>query len=258
MAPRHVPLMRASLISPLTAGGRTDEVVQRISEAIHLGLVVDGEQLPTEVEFAGQLGVSPMTLREALAVLREQGLVETRRGRTGGTFVRRPENPPERVLKDQLYATTVSELRDLADEHWAVAGACAELAAERASASAVRRLLYLVEQLAPAKGMGACIRADSRFHIEVAMASQSERLTRLEVTLQSRTAGPLWLSYEPDSPLDEVVSEHHAIALAIAEENGERARTLAERHVQRNLRRLIDVHLRVVAERQAEEVSDGV
>lgn len=258
MATQGVPLMRASLISPLTAGGRTDEVVQRISEAIHLGLVVDGEQLPTEVEFAGQLGVSPMTLREALAVLREQGLVETRRGRTGGTFVRRPANPPLKVLKDRLRATTVSELRDLADEQWAVSGACAELAAERASASSVRRLLYLVEQLAPAKGLGARIRADSRFHIEVAMASQSERLTRLEVNLQSRTAGPLWWSYEPEPTLDEVVAEHHAIALAIAEEDGERARTLAERHVQRNLRRLIDLHLKVVAEGEAEEAPDGI
>src|SRR5690606_22695367 len=65
-----VPVMRASLISPLNAGGRVEEVVERISRAILLGLVVDGEQLPTEVEVAHQLRVSPMTLREALAVLR--------------------------------------------------------------------------------------------------------------------------------------------------------------------------------------------
>ena len=78
-----------SLISPLAAAGRAEEVVQRVSQAIQLGLFVDGEQLPPETEFAAQLGVSAMTLREALATLRQQGLVETRRGRTGGTFVRR-------------------------------------------------------------------------------------------------------------------------------------------------------------------------
>ncbi|AXI80373.1 FadR family transcriptional regulator [Peterkaempfera bronchialis] len=253
--------MRAALISPLRTAGRTDEVVQRISEAIHLGLVVDGEQLPTEVEFATQLGVSPMTLREALAVLREQGLVETRRGRNGGTFVRRPANPPLALLEDRIRSATVSELRDLADEQFAVSGASARLAAERASAASLRRLLSLVEQLSRADGLGARIRADSRFHIEVAIASQSERLTRREVDLQSGTAGLLWLSYGGGTPVDEVVEEHHAIATAIAEEDGERARTLAERHVQRNLRRLIELHLRLaerdLTEREGEEVADG-
>ncbi|MET8249091.1 FCD domain-containing protein [Streptomyces sp. NPDC005202] len=238
-----VPVTRASLISPLTTGGRTDEVVERISKAIHLGLVVDGEQLPTEVEFAGQLGVSPMTLREALAVLREQGLVETRRGRTGGTFVRRPANPPLDALENRLRSTTISELRDLADEQFAVSGASAKLAAERASGASLRRLLHLVEQLADAAEFGARIRADSRFHIEVAIASQSERLTRLEVNLQAELTALLWLPHEPEPALAEVVAEHHAIATAIAEEDGERARTLAERHVQRNLRRLIELHL---------------
>ncbi|WP_244216883.1 FadR/GntR family transcriptional regulator [Streptomyces carpinensis] len=256
MATQGAPVMRASLISPLRAAGRTDEVVQRITEAIHLGLVVDGEQLPTEVEFANQLGVSPMTLREALAVLREQGLVMTRRGRTGGTFVRRPADPPLEPLVERIRSTTVSELRDLADEQFAVSGASARLAAERASATSLRRLLSLVEQLARADGLGARIRADSRFHIEVAIASQSERLTRLEVDMQSCTAGLLWLSYESEPELDEVVAEHHAIATAIAEEDGERARALAERHVQRNLRRLIELHLRM-AERESVEVSDG-
>jgi len=63
------------LISSLAAAGRADEVVQRVSQAIQLGLFVDGEQLPPEAEFAAQLGVSAMSLREALATLRQQGLV---------------------------------------------------------------------------------------------------------------------------------------------------------------------------------------
>ncbi|MGW0816395.1 FadR/GntR family transcriptional regulator [Streptomyces viridiviolaceus] len=245
MAADGVPVMRASLISPLNAGGRVEEVVERISRAIVLGLVVDGEQLPTEVEFAHQLGVSPMTLREALAVLRQRGLVETRRGRKGGTFVRRPANPPLGPLEEQLRSTTVSELRDLADEQFAVCGAAALLAAERASAANVRRMLHLVEQLSAAEEVGDRIRADSRFHLEIAMASQSERLTRLEVALQAELTPMLWLPLEPRTSTEDVAAEHHAIATAIAEEDGERSRALAERHVRRNLRRLIELHLTV-------------
>jgi DNA-binding GntR family transcriptional regulator len=40
--------------------------------------------------------------------------------------------------------------------------------------------------------------------------------------------------------------EHHEIATAIAEEDGERARQAAERHVRRNLRRIITTHLSLV------------
>ncbi|GAA1011162.1 GntR family transcriptional regulator [Streptomyces sp. F-3] len=245
MAADGVPVMRTSLISPLNAGGRVEEVVERISRAIMLGLVVDGEQLPPEVNFAHQLGVSPMTLREALAILRQQGLVETRRGRNGGTFVRRPANPPLDALEERLRSTTVSELRDFADEQFAVCGAAALLAAERASAANVRRMLHLVEQLAAAEGVGDRIRADSRFHLEIAMASQSERLTQLEVALQAELTPMLWLPLETRTSTDDAVAEHHAIATAIAEEDGERARALAERHVRRNLRRLIELHLTV-------------
>jgi GntR family transcriptional regulator, transcriptional repressor for pyruvate dehydrogenase complex len=240
-----------SLISPLATTGRADEVVQRVSQAIQLGLFVDGEQLPPETEFAAQLGVSAMTLREALATLRQQGLVETRRGRTGGTFVRRPATPPVGPLRERLRGMTTSALRDLVDEQFAVSGAAARLAAARASGASMRRLRTLVHQLSGAVSLGSQIRADSRFHIEVAIAAQSERLTRLEVGLQTQLAELLWLppettwTVEGAEPLDPVTAadEHAAITDAIAAEDGDRARLLAERHVERNLRRLTALRL---------------
>ena len=243
-----------SLISPLAAAGRAEEVVQRVSQAIQLGLFVDGEQLPPETEFATQLGVSAMTLREALATLRQQGLVETRRGRTGGTFVRRPSSPPVAVLRERLRGMTTSSLRDLVDEQFAVSGAAAKLAAARASGADVRRLYTLVRQLSVASTLGSRIRADSRFHIEVAQASQSERLTRLEVELQTQLAELLWLPPDPADPAEAteatelidhaaVSAEHRAIADAIAAEDGDTARMLAEQHVERNLRRLTALRL---------------
>jgi GntR family transcriptional repressor for pyruvate dehydrogenase complex len=243
-----------SLISPLAAAGRAEEVVQRVSQAIQLGLFVDGEQLPPETEFAAQLGVSAMTLREALASLRQQGLVETRRGRTGGTFVRRPASPPVGLLRQRLHGLTTSSLRDLIDEQFAVSGAAAKLAAARASGADVRRLYTLARQLSAASTLGSRIRADCRFHIEVAQASQSERLTRLEVGLQTQLGELLWLPPEATGPataaqateqLDHVAvsAEHAAIASAIAAEDGDRARLLAERHVEWNLRRLTAMRL---------------
>jgi DNA-binding FadR family transcriptional regulator len=230
-----------SLIAPLTAPGRAEEVVLRVGRAIQLGLLTDGEQLPPETEFAAQLGVSAMTLREALAMLRQQGLVETRRGRTGGTFVRRPTAPHLGPLRDRLRAMTADELRDLTDEQSAVSGAAARLAATRASTVTVRRLLALAGQLASAATTGARIMADSRFHIEVAIASKSERLTVLEVALQTKLTELLWLPVHADPvalDLAAAAAEHTAIAAAIEAEDGSRARLLAEEHAAANLRRL--------------------
>lgn len=77
---------RQVIFAPLQNGARGDVVARRIGEAIGLGLVADGEQLPSESDLAGAFNVSTVTLREALSTLRERGLVETRRGRGGGSF----------------------------------------------------------------------------------------------------------------------------------------------------------------------------
>ena len=45
--------------------GRAEQVAQRLGEAIRLGLILDGERLPSEVQLAEQLGIATVTLRAA-------------------------------------------------------------------------------------------------------------------------------------------------------------------------------------------------
>lgn len=241
-----------SSLSPLVASesplGRADEIVQRVTEAIHLGLLDDGERLPVELDLAAQFGVAPMTVREALATLRDQGLVETRRGRSGGSFVRRPASPPIEQLTTRLADLSPSDLRDLFDEHTAIAGQSARLAAERAAPYAVRRLFALTDQLGSASSLGERIRADSRFHIQVAVASQSSRLARREANLQAEISGFVWLPVSPGVDVAAYIEEKHAIATAIASENADVARRLAEEHVMGQLGRLTEVNFELSTE----------
>jgi DNA-binding FadR family transcriptional regulator len=72
---------------PVRGGNAFEITVARLAQAIKLGLVAEGERLPAERELAEQLKVSRVTLREAIRALREAGYLESRRGRTGGTFV---------------------------------------------------------------------------------------------------------------------------------------------------------------------------
>jgi GntR family transcriptional repressor for pyruvate dehydrogenase complex len=237
---------RDAVFAPLDGVGRAETVARRLSDAIGLGLIADGEQLPAEAELAAQLGVSTVTLREALATLRHQGLVHTRRGRAGGTFVGAPVDPTALPLRARLREITSDELRDIGDFHEGVAGAAARLAAERASTDEVERLRSHAEVVAAGRSSGDRRRADGRFHIEVAAASQSPRLTNSEIALQSETGALLWLPGSEALSAEEAARQHREIAAAIACGDGALARTLAEEHVRQEMRRLLELHLRLV------------
>jgi DNA-binding FadR family transcriptional regulator len=86
---RLTPVLR-----PVRAGNGFEEALEQILQVLRLGLVAGGERLPAERDLADRLRISRVTLREVLKVLTDQGLVESRRGRYGGTFVRpRPDTP---------------------------------------------------------------------------------------------------------------------------------------------------------------------
>ena len=70
----------AALLGPVRAGNAFEETVERMLTVIKLGLVARGERFPPERELAAQLGVSRLTLREAIRALQQAGFVESRRG----------------------------------------------------------------------------------------------------------------------------------------------------------------------------------
>ena len=72
---------------PIRTGNAFEETVERLLHAIKLGVVTAGERLPAERELALRLGVSRATLRDSIRELEQAGYVESRWGRSGGTFV---------------------------------------------------------------------------------------------------------------------------------------------------------------------------
>jgi GntR family transcriptional repressor for pyruvate dehydrogenase complex len=238
-----VTTLRArTLFAPLEAGGRAEAVSRQLTRAIRLGLLLDGERLPAESDLAAQLGVSTVTLRDALASLRALGLVETRRGRGGGSFVCAPGDHRAASLERPLALLSLHELRDLGDHRVAIAGTAARLAAERALGGDVVTLRELLKRLVASSGLTERRRADARIHIEIAAAAQSPRLVREERDLWSQVGDLVWLPIaEPDAP--GVIGEHAALIDAIERHEPERARELAERHVRAETDRLLDLRI---------------
>ena len=224
-----------TLLAPLDdSGGRAELVARRLGEAIRLGLLLDGERLPPEARLAEQLGVAPVTLREALAMLREQRLVSTRRGRRGGTFVHAPDD-----LGEPLRRFSVHELRDLGDHRRAIAGAAAELAAERALPEEVKRMREQLERLRAATTSSERRRADTQLAIDVAAAAQSPRLTREEARLRAEIGDLLGAGDHTA-----LVRDRTRLIDAIGDRRAAAARRLAERRVASETARLIRLRLR--------------
>ncbi|WP_433276351.1 FadR/GntR family transcriptional regulator [Pseudonocardia xinjiangensis] len=210
---------------------RADAVVRRLSEGIRLGLLVADEHLPSESDLAESFGVSPVTIREALTTLREQGLVVTRRGRNGGSFVRHVRGGAAELLRERLREVSPAELRDLADHYAAISGTSALLAAHRAGEPDLALITDSVSELQRAADAAGRRRAVSRFQVELAAAAQSPRLIRAVIGMQAEVGPLLWLATTGDADRVEVLRRHREIHAAVLAGDGTRARAQAVAHV---------------------------
>jgi DNA-binding FadR family transcriptional regulator len=238
---------RTIIAPPDEPAGRAEMVAQRLAQAIRLGLILDRERLPPEVQFAEHLGISTMTLREALASLRQQGLVTTKRGRGGGTFVQAPADLVPDLVR-RLTGFTTQDLRDLGDHRSAVSGMAARLAARRATTAEVANLARQVDRLANASTVSERRRADTKFNIEVAAAAQSPRLTREELRLRAEVGDLLWLQLD-ERAHGASVRDRNRLVDAIERGEPELARELAEVHVAADTARLLQLRLQLYEHR---------
>lgn len=243
-ATRSRDATHAVVFSPLDATGRAELVEQRLTDAIVAGVLRDGERLPSETELAKSLGVAVVTAREALEAMRDQGLVTTRRGRDGGSFVTYDRETARRVIDARLRDLSRIELRDLALHTAAIAGIAAEVAADRASDDDLETLQAIADR-ADVTTPGGARRAVGRFQLEVAAVSQSPRLVHEELRLQAEAGPLLWLCLR-DQEYRDLSARHRAeIIRAIRDVAPAAARAATLAHIDGALQWLVDEKLRL-------------
>lgn len=246
--PATIGTGRQAIFAPLDDGsGRSEAVVRRLASAIALGLIADGEQLPAESDLATSLGVATVTLREALSDLRRRGLVETRRGRGGGSFVRVSEHALSALSRRRVRELGSADLRELGEFHAAVAGTAARLAAERASGHDIDRLIATLDRFEQAPTTAARRRIEGRYYIEMAAAAQSVRLTRQEIELQGELAELQLVPPQSAGWASSILGQHRAVVDAVGKRDGVLARRLTEDCIALRTLGMIEVHLSLTA-----------
>jgi DNA-binding FadR family transcriptional regulator len=216
----------AALFRPVRTGNAFEETVERLLQAIRLGVAAPGERLPAERVLATRLNISRVTLREAIRALQEAGYVESRRGRYGGTFVNEtlPMNRP-------VGHASPEELDDVLTMRRVLEVGAAEAAAARTLTPTDREYLKAQLRDAAIDDLKEYRRRDSRLHLAIAEVAASPTLTSAVADVRVRINEFLDEIPLLDTNIDHSNVQHEEIVQRILDGNPCGARDAMAEHL---------------------------
>jgi DNA-binding FadR family transcriptional regulator len=209
------------------------QVATQLRALILGGKLSPGERLPAEGDLAAQFGVSRSTTREALRLLAAEGLVETRRGVTGGAFIVHPDPADlELALSTAVNLAAGTDRLSMAEviEMWEITQVpAAALAARRRTDQEAEQLLKLS---APWTGsrtrMPELVLRSIEFHNAVLDAAKNRLLRIYARPLNGIGAASLSDDADTYEFVVEANARHRRIAEAITAKDEEAARQLMD------------------------------
>ena len=230
----------AAVLGPVRSQNAFEETVERLLAVIKLGVVGPGERFPAERELAALLGVSRITLREAIGDLRNAGYVESRRGRFGGTFVTYTPPAPSRVELRRIAVEDADKINDALTFRMAVETGAAQILAQaggsggdgrRGGDERVRDVLLARLTAVNGAGPGDYRRMDSLFHLSIAELTGSSLLASACAEARVRLNDLLNAIPVLQRNIDHTVAQHTAIVAAILDGDTRRAQRAVAEHL---------------------------
>jgi GntR family transcriptional regulator, transcriptional repressor for pyruvate dehydrogenase complex len=208
-------------------------VAEQIRRQIVLRLIPSGQALPPERDLAAMFGVGRATVQQAIRLLVDDRMVESRRGRHGGgNFVVGPDE--NRAGIDLLLGRLRrrrDHVKDALAYRRAVEPAVAAVAAGVRSQTDIRTLAHINAAAAAAETDVEFMQADTEFHFALAEASRN-RLFREAIEKIRLELNDAMIAL-PESPVwhERSAREHEAILQAVRERDREAAATAMETHI---------------------------
>lgn len=216
-----------------------EDVVEQIQRAIISGRLKNGDRLPPERELREMLQTSRSTIREALRVLEQKGLIAIKLGTGGGAVVKDVSEDTVTESLALLIQSRKVSLDHLAEFRERVEGDVAALAAQRVQPSDLKPLQRLLKEAQAFVKQGppaadAFMRADREIHFTIAKITGNPLYISILKTLHDN----IQRYYErflvmPDNRLAENYQDLVEIVQAVKEGNSRRARELTRAHVRR-------------------------
>jgi GntR family transcriptional repressor for pyruvate dehydrogenase complex len=218
------------LLRPVRGPHAFEACVEQLATSIRLGAYPVGAVLPPERELADRMGVSRATLREAMVALRQAGLVETSRGRGGGTVVTRGPALQARLSAKQKAARR-DEWLDALDFRRIVEPGASALAASTDLGERWRRTLArALDAVAAAHRKSTHRQADCRLHLTIATVTGSGRVLEAVTSVQASLDEMLRAIPVYEANIAHSDRQHDTIVAAILEGDPVRARRAMEQH----------------------------
>jgi DNA-binding FadR family transcriptional regulator len=223
-----------TVLRPVRAGNAFEETVERLLTVIKLGVVGPGQRFPSERDLAAQLGISRITLREAIRELQQAGFVESRRGRSGGTFVTYRPPAPSRGELRRIAVEDGDKLTDALTFRMAVETGSAQLLAQVSGEAARANVRYVLQaRLADVKRASPqdYRRLDTLFHLSIAELTGSTLLAAACADARMRLNDLLNAIPVLRRNIDHTAGQHAAIVEAILAGDAELARRAVAEHL---------------------------
>lgn len=182
------------------AGRLFEDICIDIRRQIASGQLKPGDKLPAERELGEIFSVGRSVIREALRSLEEAGVLEFRRGATGGAFVRSGDpNTMIRAVTDLVFLGTIS-LENLIEARTCLLQFTAELAAQRGTEEDFARLQENIDEVAVIdiyEDEARTVAAVARFYDLLGYAAKNDMLVFLIHSL-SEVVGQVLLKARPN------------------------------------------------------------
>jgi GntR family transcriptional regulator, transcriptional repressor for pyruvate dehydrogenase complex len=172
-------------LTPFVTSGAVEHAYDQLMSVILGGAMGDGKRLPTESQLVDQLQVSRPTVREALRMLGQAGMVERRRGRYGGWYVARRQ--PDRIADSMTVMLLLKQIsfRELFEARSVLEATAVALAAHHHSAHDLALMREAIEQSEAAPDdLEVFARTNGLFHLALVHASQNGVLTIMMNSIQ--------------------------------------------------------------------------
>lgn len=219
---------------PVVDSRAHEHVVDQIAFGIRSGAYRVGERLPSVAGLADQFRVSKPTIGEAIRLLADNGIVEVKRGVTGGVTVIKDDIPMS--LLGLVPQRRQTDIREILEARRAVEMEIARLAGRRATDDDFSRLRESIERLEQHSGddQGLRLHFDHLFHYAMGRAARSDLLAHYQhqILKQLVIVWPAYF-YELEDPVKVIDLHRRTLAALVQRDEG-------------GIDRVMDEHLAVI------------